>query len=310
MNLYGERFYAGIVVLIFSASVLQGCLTFREKPKTVYRYFSKNNVDGSIEHYFTNRRRMYYAQAGRQDKPVVVFIHGSPGSFSAFLPFLVDTVLLEKAFLISADRPGFGYSTYGRGESSLQKQAAIIKSLIELKKGHHPVILVGHSLGGPLVSKFAMDFPELVDGIILVAGSIDPTLEPNDAWIRGPFASPFLRWILPGAVRSSNRELYHLKPELHNMLPDWEKIVCPVVVVHGKKDKLVPFDNVRFAEKNLSHTSVEYIIHEEANHFIPWMYPELVNQSILRMLDKINGIPFPLEPVTSASDTTEVFQLH
>jgi pimeloyl-ACP methyl ester carboxylesterase len=40
------------------------------------------------------------------------------------------------------------------------------------------VILVGHSLGGPLIARMTMDYPELIDGLVFVAGSVAPKLEP------------------------------------------------------------------------------------------------------------------------------------
>jgi pimeloyl-ACP methyl ester carboxylesterase len=274
------------IAFVFSCFLFQSCLTFRAKPKSIEHFFETKKVKGTVNHYVAGNRTMQYAEAGDSLKPIVLFVHGSPGSLSAFTNYLVDTVLLHKAFLISADRPGFGYSGFGVGEPSLEKQAWILKQLLDLKENGQSVILVGHSLGGPLVVKLAMDFPDLVDGLVIVAGSIDPELEPNDSWWRGPLASPLLSFILPRSLRASNEELYHLKPELEKMLPYWKNITCPVVVIHGKKDPLVAFENVQFAKTKLINTSVDFILHESANHFIPWQNPELVNDGILLMLKK------------------------
>jgi pimeloyl-ACP methyl ester carboxylesterase len=91
----------------------------------------------------------------------------------------------------------------------------------------------------------AMDYPELVDGLIIVAGSIDPELEPDETWFRAPLATPFLSWILPRSLRASNEEIYHLKPELQKLLPYWKDVRCPVIVIQGQKDSLVPKENAR-----------------------------------------------------------------
>src|SRR5690606_19664730 len=104
--------------------------------------------------------------AGAHGKPIVVFVHGSPGSLSAFIPFLTDSLLLQRALLITADRPGFGYSGYKLAEPSLDRQSAILKALVAEKKSGQPVILAGHSLAGPLVAKMAVQCPDLVDGIV------------------------------------------------------------------------------------------------------------------------------------------------
>ena len=83
-----------------------------------------------------------------------------------------------------------------------------------------------------------MDYPELVDGLILVAPSIDPELEPEE-WYRVLFATPFLSWLLPRSIRASNDEIYKLKPELEEMIPMWERITIPTTVIQGCEDTLV-----------------------------------------------------------------------
>lgn len=292
-------------LLITSCLAFSGCVTFRERPKVITSYFAAHNVEGSLGTYYSDNRKMHYAQTGVEGRPVVVFVHGSPGSLSAFVPFLVDSSLLNKAQLISIDRPGFGYSQYGQGEKSLAAQAAVIRDLLVQKKGNQPLILVGHSLGGPLVARVAMEYPHLIDGLVVVAGSIDPDLEPNEAWFRAPLATPFLRWILPGSIRASNYELYHLKPELEMMVPNWKFIRCPAVIIHGKRDNLVPFGNVAFAEKHLDPSKTKYITHDGARHFIPWEQPEMITDGVLFLLEKLNGgMQIDPEPMTTAADST------
>lgn len=301
MARYGNVFATG---LLAACSALSGCVTFREKPKVISSYFAAHDVEGTIESYQSGNRKMHYAQTGDDEKPLVVFVHGSPGSMSAFVPFLVDSSLLARAQLISVDRPGFGYSRYGFAERTLTTQASVIRDLLVEKKGNRPLILVGHSLGGPLVARLAMDYPDLVDGLVIVAGAIDPKLEPDEAWFRAPLATPFLRWILPGSLRASNYELYHLKPELERMLPYWKNLRCPVVIIHGKKDNLVPFGNVAFAEKHIDPALTKYITHEGARHFIPWEQPDMIVEGVNYLLERLSSDPRLTNPhpVTSASD--------
>ncbi len=52
----------------------------------------------------------------------------------------------------------------------------MMKPILELVV-NQKTILVGHSLGGPVIARTAMDYPDLVDGLILVGGSIDPEME-------------------------------------------------------------------------------------------------------------------------------------
>jgi pimeloyl-ACP methyl ester carboxylesterase len=227
---------------------------------------------------------LHYVKAGDATKPLVLFLHGSPGSLSAFIDFLTDSTLLEEGLLITTDRPGFGYSNFGNGEPSLEKQCESLKPLLEEYKMNRPIILVGHSLAGALVVRMAAVYPHLIDGVIVVAGSVDPDLEPNEFWFRAPLATPFLSWILPKSFRASNQEIYQLKPELEKMLPLWKDVKCPVTVIQGKKDELVPAENADFAKKMLINAPVELVLVDDMNHFVPWSHPYLIHDAILKMM--------------------------
>jgi pimeloyl-ACP methyl ester carboxylesterase len=259
-------------------------MSFRMSAREIDDYFKREHVDAKQHSYVTDNREIHYVSAGDSTGALVLFIHGSPGSLSAFIHFLADTSLLKKGLLITTDRPGFGYSNFGRGIGSLQKQAAILKPILEKYKATRPVILIGHSLGGPLIARMAMDYPQLVDGLIIVAGSIDPALEPNEVWFRAPLATPFLSWVLPRSMRASNEEIYHLKPELEEMVPRWREIRCPVIVIQGKKDSLVPAANADFARRSLVNAPVEFVLKDDMDHFVPWSNPELIHDAIVRML--------------------------
>jgi pimeloyl-ACP methyl ester carboxylesterase len=263
---------------------------FRMSRKEVDDYFKRNNIHGSQLCYKTGFREIHYIKTGDDSRPLVLFIHGSPGSLSAFISFMADTALSQRALLVCTDRPGFGHSNYGNAEPSLHNQAEALIPIVKKYKNNRPVILVGHSLGGPLISRIAMDYPELIDGLVIVAGSIDPELEPNETWFRAPLASPFLNWILPGSFRASNEEIYHLKPELETMLPMWKNIKCPVIVIQGTGDELVSPGNAAFAEKMLVNASLEVVRVEGMNHFVPWSNPELIHDAVIRMIGKLNPL--------------------
>jgi pimeloyl-ACP methyl ester carboxylesterase len=288
---FASRIFIVFFILVLLMTLMHSCVTFREKPEDMRKFFDQHKVNGSIHHYQAGKLKMEYAQAGDSTKPLILFVHGSPGSLSAFLGYLVDSTLLQKGFLITADRPGFGHSDFGVGEPSLEKQAAILKTIIDIHKSSRPVILVGHSLGGPLIAKMAMDYPSLVDGLVIVAGSIDPALEPNETWFRAPLSTPFLSWILPRSFRASNEELYQLQPQLEKMIPAWRNIKCPVAIVHGKKDELVPFGNVAFAEKMLVNAKIHYILNDNTGHFIPWQNQDMVVNGVLQVLQDLNEHP-------------------
>jgi pimeloyl-ACP methyl ester carboxylesterase len=279
-----------IFLLITGVTIcFHSCISFRMSPKEVDAFFKEKKVDVTQHSYRVGFRELHYVKAGDPSKPLVLFIHGSPGSLSAFIDFLADSTLLREGLLITTDRPGFGQSNFGNGEPSLQKQSEALKPILEEYKSNRPIILIGHSLAGALIVRMAAEYPDLVDGIIIVAGSVDPDLEPNETWFRAPLATPFLSWLVPKSFRASNDEIYQLKPELERMLPLWKDVKCPVIVIQGQKDELVPKENADFAKKMLVNAPVELVLVEDMNHFVPWSHPYLIHDAVLKMIQSIQN---------------------
>lgn len=264
-------------------------MQFRMSKREIDLYFATKETKGTLHRYESDSRVINYLKVGDPSLPVVIFVHGSPGSLSAFIDYMADTALLAHAQLISVDRPGFGSSNFGYAEPSLQKQAALLKPILVEHSSQRPIILVGHSLGGPLIARMAMDYPELIDGLVMVAPSIDPELEPNE-WFRGPLATPFLKWILPRSIRASNDEIYHLKPELEEMMPMWHKVRAPTIVIQGGKDTLVPKENADFAKKMINQATVKLELVENMDHFVPWTNPALIRNAVLELIAKRKAV--------------------
>lgn len=123
-------------------------------------------------------------------------------------------------------------------------------------------ILVGYSLGGPVVSRMAMDYPQLVGGLVLVAPSIDPQLEKWE-WYRHVGDFFLFRPIIPKELDVSNQEILPLEKQLTLMLPLWSTIRVPVTVIQGDKDKLVPPGNADFARKMLINAPTTIWIYQK-----------------------------------------------
>lgn len=265
--------------------LMDSCLQFRMSKKEVTKFFADKPQKGTLQSYIIHQQKINYLTVGHDSLPLVIFVHGSPGSLSAFIDFMADTALLKRAQLISVDRPGFGESNFGYAEKSVKQQAAVLKPILETHKNQRPIILVGHSLGGPVIARMAMDYPELVDGLVIVAGSIAPDLEPHE-WFRGPMALPFIKWMIPRSFRASNDEIYHLKPELQDMLPLWKNIRAKTIVIQGKKDVLVDPGNAAFAKKMITSAEVTLVEVEGMNHFVPWSNPELIRKAVIQLVSR------------------------
>jgi pimeloyl-ACP methyl ester carboxylesterase len=221
-------------------------------------------------------------QTGKDTCPTIVFIHGSPGSWDAFEKYLLDKDLCKKFRLISIDRPGFGYSDFG-SSLDLSEQSMIISPLFQLIQNQKPIYLVGHSLGGPMIVQLSADNPNTFKGLVIISGAIDVSLEPAEKW-RPLFMNNPLKFLLPGAFKPSNEELWYLKKDLILMKPMFAKINCPVHILHGNKDQFVDYGNLAFGAKAFVNApSIDTITFQGANHFIPWTKFEEIKKVLMKL---------------------------
>lgn len=261
-------------ILYFLLAIMitaHGCLSFRmSDAKWEKELAKKGQIQPTFHNYQVGERNIHYVHVGADTLPLVIFMHGTPGSASAFSDYLADTNLSKHVQMISVDRPGFGYSDYGWAVRSLEEQSMLLKPLIERHPKAPKVILVGHSLGGPVIARMAMDYEELITSLVMIAPSIAPELEPYE-WYREPMDWAAIRWVIPTVMRVSNQEILPVKDDLTEMLPLWENITIPVIVIQGKKDMLVPWQNATFAKKVLINSQrVDIHMYPKENHFLVW----------------------------------------
>ncbi len=273
------------VLFIVLSQVVSGCVSFTMSDAKVQKYFEGEESKPTSEFYEVDGYTMHYMYQNMNKEASLVFIHGTPGSWDAFISYFKSDTLTDVANIVSPDRPGFGKSSYGKPVRSLEEQSTLLKPMLEAIPA--PRVLIGHSLGGPIVARMAMDYPELVDGIIMLAPALDPALEPDEDWFRIPMRWPVIGAIAPKIFRISNEELVFLDEELELMLPLWNKIEMPSLVIQGAKDNLVHPGNAAFADSMLINAPKEIIFLEEGNHFLPWNQSDLIKRKILEMLEQI-----------------------
>jgi len=277
-----KRFWVFAILLLFFLTI-NSCLTFRKSDQQIYKSFTKSNQKPEISYFKQGEKtiRFITAKNYNEDLPTVIFLHGSPGSSQDFYDYLLDTRLHSKANLIVLDRLGYGYSDFGKAETSIAKQATVINSFLEKKK-LEDIVVVGWSFGGPIAVKMAIQNKE-IDALLLLAPAIDPDYEKHFAL--GYLAKwKFTRWLVPKTFRVAEMEkLAHAK-ELTMMKNDWSKIRIPVVHVHGENDKLVPFQNLAFSKRMISEEYLTPVTVKDGGHLLPWRNYDLVQQQVLNLV--------------------------
>lgn len=274
-----------IVFIVFCGYLVfcQSCMKMRMSSKKTIEYFSKSNTAfKDINYKISETNQIHYIETGDATKPTLFFLHGSPGSWDAYKTYLSDSDLQKKYRLIAIDRPGFGYSNFGDAED-LNAQANLILPFIQSKNNNQAITLIGHSMGGPVIVKLATKNPTLFKNLVILAGAIDPKAENPENW-RPILMSKPIRYLIPGAFKVSNDELWWLKEDLVVMKPELHKITSKVIIIHGTEDSLVPYSNVAFMEKEFINAQKIVILPiEKADHFIPWSHFEIIKKSLMSL---------------------------
>lgn len=279
-----------LTLLIFWILLAPACMTFRKSDRKMKKQFEEKGFLLKTTTLNVEDRHIHYAQTGSDSLPTIFFIHGTPGSWDAFASYLRDTVLLSKYRLVSIDRPGFGYSDFGDAVN-LKRQSELMRPVFTKLDNKKPAYLVGHSLGGPMILKLAVDHPGFFSGLVVLAGSVDPAQEKPERWRPWIFKTPF-NLLIPGAMRPSNVELWYLKNDLKDLERELPSVNIPVHILHGDKDMLVPFANTDFMKKKLTGSpKVELIVFPGENHFIPWTKFKPIRELLMQLepLDASTG---------------------
>ena len=207
-----------------------------------------------------------YLRAGDPKGPRLILVHGTPGSATAWSDYLLNPP--PGMDVVALDRPGFGRSGPEGAMPGLAEQAAAVLAL--MPSDGRTVILLGHSLGGPVVARVAADHPSRVSAVVLLAASLDPALEEIHPMQHVGNWAP-VRSLLPRVLRNANSELMVLKPELEALAAALPLITARVVIMHGSLDDLVPVANVPFMQARLTGAAcLKTIVLEGRNHFLPW----------------------------------------
>lgn len=135
---------------------------------------------------------IHYVEKGNPEAQTIVMIHGLAGQLQHFTYALVDS-LAEDYHVIALDRPGCGYSTRNAPElGRLPEQARMINEFL-VAKGVSQAVFVGHSLGGAVSLAIALDYPDRVSGLALLAPlthqlpEVQPVFKPLEIrtnWLR------------------------------------------------------------------------------------------------------------------------------
>ncbi len=283
-----QKIIGRLLTALFCIILWQGCFKFRTSDPKVLEAFEQKGINVRIHNfYYSKDKKIHYVEAGDTTAPSIYFVHGTPGSWNNFQDFLSDSLLGTQYRMIALDRPGFGYSNFGKAET-METQVDAFNRLIKEKDNGQPMVLVGHSLGGPIIVGMSAKDTGIAHTLLIIAGSVSPELEPKESW-RKPLGSPFFSWLAPGAMRPSNEEMLDFKKYVNSMPDALGNITAEVYIMHGTKDMFVPYGNVDYAQKHLTKAKNVYTIKLEGeNHFLPWTRFSSLKDLLLHIRKEFN----------------------
>ncbi|MCR5591489.1 MAG: alpha/beta hydrolase [Lachnospiraceae bacterium] len=142
--------------------------------------------DGVNEQIFVqlNDQEEYVSIIGESaDNPVIISLHGGPGSPTTFIDYCWQDYLTDEYTVISWDERGCGRSYYrnagidpDNATLTFEQQLADLDALVDYacgRFGREQVIILGHSYGSMLGSRYALTHPEKVSAYIGVGQCVN-----------------------------------------------------------------------------------------------------------------------------------------
>lgn len=226
-------------------------------------------------------------RAGNSKGLPVVFIHGTPGSWEDWKLVITRPELQNRFNLVAVDRPGWGREPMTPKDApKLSQQSRLLASVLDAASQGEKVILVGHSYGGPIVVRMAIDYPDKVAAIVLLAPILDAELEVV-RWYNYAADWALVRWFLPDVLDRANDEMLALPPELSVLGRQMATLQVPVWLVQGLDDRLVDPENAAFARDKWADKAYRETLLANFGHLIPQLRPAEVVLAILSAEERV-----------------------
>ncbi len=268
----------GIAVFAGAGLLIAACAPGlnQSEPESVEQY----GAQAVIQH---DGLDLFFVEKGDPQKPLIVFIHGTPGSWRAFRTYLIDPQLNEHAHMIAVDRFGFGRSAVSGAIADYTMHSRAIGQLFQRNASNQGAIVVGHSLGGTIGLRVALDHPDNVAGLVSISAALSPE-HGGPRWYNRLGALPLVRNVIPGGLGLANKEILPIRGELQAMQPNLGDLTIPVTIIQGGKDPLVSPKNADYAEAVFTSATLNIRRYPDDGHFIIWERPEDVVEEILSMM--------------------------
>lgn len=237
----------------------------------------------------------------RGEGPAVVLVHGAGGSH---LHWPGPLRRLPDVRVYALDLPGHGRSG-GEGREYVEAYAADVVGFLDAL-GLEAAILIGHSMGGAIVQRVALDEPRRVAGLVLVgtgarlrvAPALLEGLEQDfpavvrlmAEWAWGPGADATLiaegqRLMEEAGPQVLQRDF--LACDRFDVRQDVGRITAPTLVITGSEDRMTP---PRFGQWLADHIpAAQFCLVAGAGHMVALERPQEVARAVVQWM-KANAV--------------------
>ena len=238
-----------------------------------------------------------------QEHPPLILIHGAGGSRLDWPPELRR---LDGELVYGLDLPGHGRSQ-GEGEQAVDRYVKRVCNWMEAANLERAV-LVGHSMGGAIALKMALDVPARVEGLVLVGTggrlrvnqmileltsnreTFSKAVDQVIAWAYSPSAWPRLVELARARMVETRPKVLHgdlLACNRFDVLDRLGEIKAPTQVICGVDDMLTPLKYSRFLAETIPASSLVAI--DGAGHMVMLEQPGEVARAVKEFMGRFYG---------------------
>lgn len=241
-------------------------------------------------------RLAYSDLPGPDRRTPVVLVHGSPGTRRELLR--VGALLSSERRVLVPDLPGFGASTRSLPDYSFAAHAHYLRQWLDAL-GIHRVHVVGYSMGGGVALSLAALAPHRLASVTLLSaigaqefelvGDYDVNHAVHGLQLAAirtlQVATPHMgvldRLMLDGSYA---RNFYDSDQRpLRGILAT---IAMPVLILHGTRDPLVPYDAAREHARLVPQSE---LVTFDDDHFMPFMQPDVLVAPLADFLARVDA---------------------
>ena len=200
-----------------------------------------------------------------EPKLTVIFLHGiaaDSSSFDGLLSHLLKDDSLKSVRFLAFDWLGAGKSfSSDELEYNFKEQLEALQNSIVKANVKSPVVIVAHSMGTMLATRFSKEYSDLVKGLVLVSA---PVYREED--IKNPMFEKALEGFREVVGRKSKASLNTkaFESEIKNIVSDIHnydylaEVKLPTIIIYGELDKIIaPFNLPALLKANPNITAIK-----------------------------------------------------